>query len=205
MNAVYLFCLVVGGVLAGLSAFGDFFDDVDVDADADLDVDTVSDPGDAVSGHGEIGYVASIFSFRSLIFALLGFGATGALLSWFGSSPAAPLTVGLSAGAGLTVGALVGAFLGFLKRSDTGPREGEASFEGLTGRVTLPLAAGGAGRIVVTRGGREHAVRALPYPRESAGDPSDWTAVLVVEMRDGIAYVEPLDDEGRDLLGPGRD
>ena len=63
MNAVYLFCLVVGGVLAGLSAFGDLFDDVDVDAD--VDVDTAADLSDAVGGHGEIGYVATIFSFRS--------------------------------------------------------------------------------------------------------------------------------------------
>jgi len=120
-----------------------------------------------------------------------------------GAGPGSPLTVGLSVGSGLLVGAVVGAFLGYLKRSDTGARIGETSFVGLTGRVTLPLADGAPGRIAVLRGEREHTVRALPYPREQASDPGEWKQVLVLEMRDGVAYVDPLDEEGVDLLGPG--
>lgn len=208
MGPIYMFCTIVGGAFALLSAVGDLFGDADVpvDIDADFDVDSVADLSDALSTDADVGYLASIFSIRSLIFAVLGFGATGLLLMTFGAGPDAPLTVGLASGAGLTVGSVVGWFLGFLKRSDTGPRLAEGSFRGLTGRVTLPLAEEAPGRIVVTRGEREHTVRALPFPRdeEAAGvDPEEWTDVFVVEMRDGVAYVEPLDEDRADLIGPG--
>jgi len=204
MSAAYLFCLVVGGALAALSAFGHPFGDADADVHLDaLHADGLGAAGDAPGGPAEIGYLTSIFSVRALIFALLGFGATGSLLGWLGADPGATSTVALATGAGLTVGGVVGAFLGYLKRSDTGPRQDESSFVGLTGRVTLPLGEGAAGRVVVTRGGREHTVRALPFPEHVPGDPAAWTHVLVVEMRRGIAYVEPLDAESRRLLEPG--
>ena len=207
MGPVYMFCTVFGGAFALLSAVGDFFGDADVpvDIDADLDVDSVADLSDALSTDADVGYLASIFSIRSLIFGVLGFGATGMLLTTFGAGPDAPMTIGLAGGAGVTVGTVVGAFLGYLKRSDTGPRLTEGSFRGLTGRVTLPLGQGRPGRIVVTRGEREHTVRALPFERDEppSDDPADWTRVFVVEMREGVAYVEPLDEDRADLIGPG--
>ncbi|MDH3735053.1 MAG: hypothetical protein OEU54_16105 [Gemmatimonadota bacterium] len=208
MGPVYMFCTIFGGAFALLSALGDFFGDADlpVDVDADFDVDGVADLSDALTVDADVGYLTSIFSVRSLIFAVLGFGATGMLLTTLGAGPEAPMTVGLATGAGLGVGIAVGAFLGYLKRSDAGPRLTEGSFKGLTGRVTLPLSEGAPGRIVVTRGHRDHTVRALPFPRETPREdeqPEDWTNVFVVEMRDGVAYVEPLDEDRADLLGPG--
>lgn len=199
MLSAYVFCLVVGGGLAALSAFGDLFGADAVDADLDVDVDVDAD-FDGVHADGG-GHAAAVFSLRSLIFALFGFGGVGAIMSWLGSDPAAPLTIGLATGGGLLTGVLVGAFLGYLKRSDTGPRATERRYVGMPARVTLPLGPGSAGRIVVRRGDREHAIRALPHPGEAAtADPGSWTEVVVIEMRDGVAYVGPVRPEDRELL-----
>ncbi len=212
MLSVYLFCLVVGGGFALLSVFGDLFDaDVDVDADVDLDLDAGLDAADAVDAsgavaHADVGHAAAIFSLRSLVYSLFGFGATGALLTALGAGPGAPLTLGFSVMAGLLVGAAVGSFLAYLKRSDSRGRAGDDTFVGLAGRVTLPIREGSPGKIMVLKGDREHAVRALPFPHQGQGDlanPETWERVLVVEMRKGVAYVDRLDEEGADLLGPG--
>lgn len=211
MLSVYLFCLVLGGGFAVLSAFGDLFDadaDVDFDADVDLDLDAgaVSDATDVVEAAGtgaEVSQAAAIFSLRSLLYSLFGFGATGALLTAFGAGPGAPLTLGFSVLAGFLIGGAVGSFLAYLKRSGTRSRSGDRGFVGLEGRVTLPIREGSPGRIVIVRGDREHAVRALPFEGGVGRDPEDWTQVLVLEMRDGVAYVDALRGDGTDLLGPG--
>jgi hypothetical protein len=209
MLSVYLFCLVIGGGFALISAFGDFLDadadvDMDVDVDVDLDFDVHLD-ADAhlptTVGGVDAGHAAAIFSLRSIIFSLFGFGATGSLLTLVGANPTGLSTVVLAVGAGLLVGAAVGAFLSYLKRSDSGAQASEISFVGLRGRVTLPLGAGSPGHIMVQRGNREHSIRALPFPGETEGsDPADWDRVVVIEMRKGVAYVGPLRGEDVDLL-----
>lgn len=200
METVYLVCLIVAGGVALLSAFGDFLDlgmdgdaalDLELDADADLAGGSGVDAGGAPA--------AAIFSLRALLFALLGFGATGTLLTALGAAPSSPLTLVLSVGAGLSVGVAVGALLGYLRRSDTHSRPGDQGFRGLTGRVVLPVGVESPGQVVVHRGSREHAVRALPHPA-ARSDPSEWTRVMVVEMKDGIAYVGPLEDDEEQLL-----
>ncbi len=209
MFSVYLFCLVLGGGLGLLSAFGDLFDgdagdlDLGADADFDLDVDAggFDHPGTDLVHGADVSHAAAIFSIRSLIFTLFGFGATGTLLTLLGSGATTPLTLIFSILAGLAVGASVGSFLAYLKRSDTGPRGGEEGFVGLSGRVTLPIRAGLPGSIVVRRGNREHSIRALPYRAEPAApEPEAWDRVVVIEMREGVAYVSPIGDEERELL-----
>lgn len=193
METLYLISLVVGGGLALLSAFGDFLDfDTDVEADFEADFDA----GDIDAGHAPS---AAIFSLRSLIFTLFGFGAAGTALTAMGSSPSSPITIGLAGGAGLAVGYAVGGLLAYLKRSDMLSREGDESFLGLTGRVTVPMRRGSAGQVVVARGNREHTVRALPH-ESTSGDPSEWRSVVVIDMKDGIARVGPLAPSDEDLL-----
>ncbi len=203
MLSIYLFCLVLGGGFAILSAFGDLFDSgADVDLDLDVDVDAVEIIAAADAGL-EVGQAAAIFSLRSLIYSMFGFGATGSLLTAFGAGPGAPLTLGFSVLAGLFVGSTVGSFLAYLKRSDPRARSGDRGFVGLCGRVTLPIRSGSPGRIVVVRGEREHTVRALPFGDDLADETQLWEQVLVVEMRDGVAYVESLEGERAELLGKG--
>ena len=199
METVYLVCLVVAGGIAILSAFGDFLDaDVDADLDLDLDLDAsdLADAGDFPSGAAPS---AAIFSLRALVFALFGFGAVGTVLTAFGAAPWSPVTIVLSVGAGAAVGFAVGSLLAYLKRSDTRSRPGDEGFRGMTGRVVLPLRPDSAGQIVVRRGPREHAVRALPHPSATTA-PDTWTRVVVVEMKNGIAYVGPLEGDDDALL-----
>jgi len=203
MLAIYLFCLVVGGGFAILSAFGDIFDSgADLDLDTDFDVGA-SDVSDALEAGAGAGNAAAIFSLRSLIYSMFGFGATGALLTALGAGAGAPTTLGFSVLAGLVVGGVVGSVLAYLKRSDPRVRPGDDGFVGLSGRVTLPIQAASPGRIVVLRGDREHTVRALPFGDAADAESRRWEQVLVVEMRDGVAYVDAIGDEATELLGRG--
>lgn len=206
METVYLVCLIVAGGLALLSAFGDFLDfgvdgDAALDLDVDLDFDTDADFANVSGPHLETGIApaASIFSLRALLFAVFGFGAAGTVLTALGAAPASPLTLVLSSGAGLSVGLSVGVLLAYLKRSDTHSRYGDEGFRGLTGRVILPLGADSPGQVVVRRGEREHTVRALPHPAAHS-EPAGWTRVMIVEMKSGIAYVGPLEEDEELLL-----
>lgn len=230
MSQVYLFCLVLGGGLAGLSVLGDVLDvgtEMDVDA-ADLDaadpdaldggLDAAGDLADAgLDGAGElveagadVGDAApeelsgaeaeapdadaeKVFSLRGLVYALFGFGLAGTALGWIGYPAAAPATLALSGAAGLGSGWVTTRLVGWIRSSETGGREGESSFEGSPGRVVLPLGPGSPGRVKVRRGPRSYQLRALPYD-PGGDDPADWDEVVVVEMRDGVAYVSPLDD-----------
>jgi hypothetical protein len=175
--------------------------DAALDLDVDLDFDTDADFADVGDTQLETGSapVASIFSLRALLFALFGFGAAGTLLTALGAAPGSPLTLALSVGAGLSVGLSVGVLLAYLKRSDTHSRPGDEGFRGLTGRVILPLGADSPGQVVVRRGQREHTVRALPHPAAHS-EPAGWKRVMIVEMKSGIAYVGPLEDDEVELL-----
>jgi hypothetical protein len=62
----------------------------------------------------------------------------------------------------------------------------------------LPIQEGVAGQVVVERGGRRIALRALAHS-SAGGDPSSWRDVLVVDMEKGIARVAPIDEDT--LLG----
>src|SRR5688572_31116999 len=52
---------------------------------------------------------------------------------------------------GAGVGAAVSATFAYLRKTDSGARDGDESFIGLSGRLTLPFGEGGAGKVLVTR------------------------------------------------------
>lgn len=195
MLQVYLFCLILFGGLAALSIFGDFLEtevaDLDLDLDAELDAD--ADPE---------GYTAAekIFSIRGGLYSLFGFGLTGTLLTLAGAEAASPLTVGLSAGTGLAAGWLVTRILNWLRSGEAGSHPTDVTFEGRMARVTLALGSGAPGRVRVRRGERTHELRALPHPSSpDTPAPEDWNAVIVVEMRDGVALVAPVEEDDLQL------
>jgi hypothetical protein len=79
--------------------------------------------------------------------------------------------------------------------------EGDVSFEGLLGRVVLPLRSG-RGKILVERSGREIELMAECYDKD-AQNPETWKQVVVVEIRGGTAFVAPLHEfERADALLP---
>ena len=186
MLTAYIFCLAVGGGFLALSFFGDFLEG---DVDVDTDVDVGGDLDAAAHGVG----IAQLFSIRSIINALFGFGAAGTMLHVLlgGSQPG--LTAVIAGGTGLASGALISTVFGYLKRTETGALRGEDSFIGLTGEVSLEIAPGSSGTVTVRRGDRRVRIRARvadSYAETEAlgaGHP-----VVVVDMKDGIAAVSPV-------------
>jgi hypothetical protein len=161
---------------------------LDLDA-GHLDVNAAHAELDADAGS----LAGKIFSIRTLFYSLFGFGSVGTLLTfvWSGNPL---LTAAFAVFSGISSGAVINAAFGYVKRSESGMLQTEASYSGLSGRVTLPIRSGIAGRIVVERGGKRVELRALPHS-SGRGDPSTWTSVLVVEMEKGVAQVAPIDEE----------
>jgi membrane protein implicated in regulation of membrane protease activity len=194
MAAVYLFTLILGGGLLVLSLLGGESSDVDL---GELELDGLGDVGDAADlggaeGPDADGTASKIFSLRSLIYALFGFGGTGSLLTALGITGTATLLA--AAVTGLVLGALVSIVFGYLHRTESGAMPGDEALLGLTGHVVLPMSAESPGAVVVLRGDRQLRLRALPHA-SGRGDPSEWERILVVEVEGGVARVTPLEDD----------
>lgn len=182
MLALYVFSLVVGVGFILLSLAGDFLDlGVEVEADPELEWS-----GDSAW--------SKAFSLQSLVYGLAGFGLAGTLLTLLQVTPG-PLTLALALGTGVAGGVLVGWFLGYLKRSDSGTEHDDRQFEGCAADVLIPIRRDNAGRIKVYAAGRTHQLRALPHKLDAgADDLSSWKHVVVVEVKDGVAYLTPLEE-----------
>ena len=190
MMAVYLFSLIVGGGLLLLSLLGGEGGDVEIDGA--LELDGLGEAGEIGAGDAP---AAKIFSLRSLIYAVFGFGGTGAVLTALGMT--GPFTLAAAVVTGVLAGAMVSAAFGYLHRTDSGVKPGDDALEGLAGHVVLPMAENSPGAVVVIRGDRRIRLRALPHGTVH-GDPSEWDRVVVVEVEGGVARVAPL--EGDRLL-----
>lgn len=181
MLTAYVSCLGVGGVLLALSLFGDFLDgDADVSVDADA-----TGAADAVS---------AIFSVRTILYALFGFGAAGTALHllWDGGRP---LGTGLAAaGTGLVSGALASVVFRYLRATEAGMIEGEDAFVGTTGKIALEVGLDSLGFVRLRRGNRRIRVRARLAAAGAGREPlAEGQEVVVVEMKDGVAAVAPVD------------
>jgi hypothetical protein len=177
MFSIYLFSLVVGGALLLFSLFSG------------------SDHSDSDFGHDGGHSPAEWLSIRTLMYFLFVFGGVGAILSKTWSPATAPIVFGVALVSGAGIGAAVSAAFGYLRRTDSGFRDTDDSFIGLTARVTVPLGPGRLGKVLVSRGGRTFDLLAQPYDR-AAGTRAlpDWKEVIIVEMTRGTAIVAPVDD-----------
>lgn len=202
MLAAYVFALVLGGSFLLLSLLGDIFGsdaeiefegELELDFDADVDMDV----GDA-DLEAEPSGASKIFSFRKVVYALFGFGAVGTLLTILDLGSTG-LVAAVAALSGIAAGAIVHGVFGYLGRTESGAHPGDASYVGLTGSVTLPLAEGRPGNIAVRRGHRRVTLRALPHAAGPEADPTTWESVIIIEMEGGVARVAPLEDFEDDL------
>ncbi len=189
MLAAYIFSLVVGGGLLALNLFGDFLDsDVDADAGIDLDGDA-----DAISGGSEI---AKLLSLRSLVYALFGFGGAGLVLHliWAGAQPV--LTALIAGGMGLGSGALVSTVFGYLKRTEAGEIQGERALVGLSGKIVMAIGDGETGAVRIRSGERQYQMRArADLPSGAARALEAGRAIVVVDVKDGVALVTPIENK----------
>jgi len=192
MLAAYVFSLVLGGGFLLVSVLGDALggDSIELDVDAHVDGDFDAH----VDVDGDATHASKLFSFRTVVYALFGFGAVGSIMSWL--QLGSPLSTFLFALVGGTAsGAVVNVAFRYLYATDTGAHPGDQSLVGLSGRVTLPLTERVPGTIAVERGARRLALRAIPHESSAGGDISSWTNVVVVEMDKGIAKVAPVGNE----------
>ena len=165
--------------------------DMDLGGDVDLGVDAETDGLDAataiasaVGGIGE--WVASLFTFRVLIFTTGFFGFTGLLFSWLDYSVV--LTLIFAIAMGLVAGVVNARLFAYLKRSDTSGDMSEHHLRGTLARVILPVGDDRRGRVELNVGGQPIFMSAQPY-REGKKDLQPGTRVVVVEVTKGTAYV----------------
>lgn len=178
MQSLYLFSLLVGGILLLVAAFGSGHD---------------HHQGLGDHAHADPNAAAKLLSLRTLTYFLFVFGGVGAALSWGWTGASSLLVFPVALVAGLCVGGLVGYTFRYLARTESGALGGEESFVGLQGRMVVPIAEGGVGKILVRRGDRSFELTARPL--DSAGaDRSTWKSIVVVEMKRGIAIIAPIDD-----------
>jgi hypothetical protein len=189
MLPTYLFCLILGGGFLAVSLFGDAFDtdigDVDADIGGDIDLD----------GHADAGGLFRLFSIRSIIYAVFGFGAVGTSLHLLRGGEQPVDTAVYSAIGAFLSGLLISVLFGFVKRSETGARVSDKAFTGLIGDVSIPIRLETGGLITVTQAERTVKLPAKVHPSVDGPSPEDWTQVMVIEMDAGVALVAPAGPE----------
>lgn len=197
MLPLYLTCLMIGGVLVALSAFGagdhdtdvDFDADVDVDLDADVDVDAEVDADhghDPISDVGGLATMLPIASLRFWTFFLAFGGLLGTLLTLVGQVGPVPIAA-LSIAVGYVTGLGVTATVRRLKREKITSTVSTTDCIGASGRVLLPISGEVAGQIRVELKGR--LVDFIAETDDSVEFAID-DQVLVYDVReDGVALV----------------
>lgn len=197
MFGVFVFMAVFGWLFVAVFLFSaaDFDMDVDVDTDldldADLDVSTDADGGIDLSGTA-LHLLGAFFSFRSLVFFAAFFGLTGLLLTWINSSVVVALIFAIAIG-------LFAAFINiklmdYLKRTSVSSQLKDTNIAGNTGQVVIPISSDSRGKVSVDVNGQRLYLIAVPYNERHHQEFAVGDSVVVVEVRNGSAYVAPMDE-----------
>jgi len=187
---VYLVCFFAGFILSLLSVLGTFH--------LHLPYLHFHGPSHMHVGHGG-GF--SFLNFGTIVAFLAWFGGTGYLLTeysplWFITALAVSVAIGL-AGAALVFW-LVAKFL-----SDERPLDPEDyRMEGVLGRVSSRIRAGGTGEMIFSQEGTR---RSAPACSEDGSEIPNDAEVVVTRYEKGIAYVRRWEDlTGADEASPGK-
>lgn len=208
---LYLFSLIVGGVLLGASILlGGHDTDVDADADADLDLDADADADldldadadadidadadgdlDKDFGHGDAaGFFYAFLSMRFWVFFLAFFGLTGLVLDGLDLVSSSWLGLGLAVAMGLGTG--LGA-VSLIRRfgSDADSRiVTSKDYIGKSAKVLVPFDGKGVGKVRVRVKGSSVDLLASGFDEESFDGKEE---VLIVEMDGSRARVARID------------
>jgi len=212
--AIYLFALVVGGVLLGASIFlgggeaGDGDHGVGHDADLDAGVDGDADVddhgshvthGDSASPSGDAGgaltfFLWSLGSLRFWTFFLAFFGLTGLALEGLGLVAPGALGPSLAIGMGLVVAYGGMGALGALSGDRSTSHVSAGDYVGKSARVLLPVRPGeGSGKVRVRVAGSDVDLLA------TTDDPRGFAArdeALIIQVDGTRVRIARMDDVG---------
>ncbi|MGI8985134.1 MAG: hypothetical protein ACR2HM_11500 [Acidimicrobiales bacterium] len=150
------------------------------------------DVGGGGSGDGIGAVMFRMLPLSTIAFALAAFGVAGLALGVAGAGGGATFVAALIAA--VVAGVLNSSLFAYLRRSESTTEVGDDQLAGKIGRVVVPVSSDRRGRISVTVGGQQIHLSALAAPGAPAAlEMGD--RVLVVEVRNGIASVAPLDPE----------
>lgn len=189
MTAVYAFAAIVGWPFLLFFVFfggegGEVDADVDVDFDVDVDADLEVSGG---IGGGIAAAVLSLLSFRSIVFFLAFFGATGLILTALSTGSVIALV--LAVALGLFAASLNNRVFRYLKTSSVGMDVSDRVLSGAVGRVTIPISVPSKGRITCEVEGQTINLTAVPFDAKEQGEFGVGEAVVVVEVHEGTARV----------------
>lgn len=144
------------------------------------------------SDDGVAGVMFRLLPLSTIAFVLATFGVLGLVLGAAGAGGGVTLVT--AALGGVAAGALNSSLFAYLRRSESTTEVDDDQLAGKIGRVVVPLAGDRRGRISVTVGGQQIHLSALATP-DAPAELEVGAAVLVVEVRNGIASVTGLDPE----------
>lgn len=187
MTAVYAFAAIVGWpFLLFFVFFGGEGGEVDADIDFDVDVDADLEVSGGIGG-GIAAAVLSLLSFRSIVFFLAFFGATGLILTALSTGSVIALV--LAVALGLFAASLNNRVFRYLKTSSVGMDVSDRVLSGAVGRVTIPISVPSKGRITCEVEGQTINLTAVPFDAKEQGEFGVGEAVVVVEVHEGTARV----------------
>ncbi|MGF1469266.1 MAG: hypothetical protein ACFCGT_24350 [Sandaracinaceae bacterium] len=213
---LYLFSLIVGGVLLGASILlgghddadvegGGHLDvdgDLDVDVDGDLDVDGDADAHaghhghDTIGGHGSFeGFLLTFLSLRFWTFFLAFFGLTGIVVDGLDLAGSSLVALLLAVGMGGAVGVGAVSAIRALTASSSGHLVRTRDYIGKTARVIVPSRNGSLGKVRVDIQGSSVDLLAVGMEGEEIEGREE---VLIVEMEGSKARVARLGLRGPD-------
>ena len=187
MTAVFAFAAIVGWpFLLFFVFFGGEGGEVDADIDIDLDVDADLEVSGGIGG-GIAAAVLSLLSFRSIVFFLAFFGATGLILTALSTGSVIALVLAIALG--LFAASLNNRVFRYLKTSSTGMDVSDRVLSGAVGRVTIPISVPSKGRITCEVEGQTINLTAVPFDASEEGEFGVGETVVVVEVHEGTARV----------------
>ena len=202
LTYLYLFSVIVGGVLLASSILlgghedadldgGDADVDMDLDADADADADADGGLDKDIGGHGDIsGFLFLFLSLRFWIFFLAFFGLTGLTLDMLNLVSSAWLGLGLAVSMGLVTGLGATSLIRKLGTDTSGSAVTSRDYVGKTARVLVPFGGASTGKVRVDIKGNSVDLLATGLEDEGFEGREE---VLIVEMDGPRARVARLD------------
>ena len=131
----------------------------------------------------------SYFSITTLSMLAAFFGGTGLILELLGTPTAVALILAVTIG--LLCAVLNTSIFRYIRKTEASSEISNSMIEGSTAKVIVPITQTSRGRVKVTVGGTLMQLTAEPM-LSSTEEIEVGASVLIVEMKDGVASVDPL-------------